>query len=49
MTHYKIDGKKTHDANNRFIMLAYGTLAILAHNAKDSERFGDIVTVKSIG
>lgn len=49
MTHYEIGGKKVHDANIVATMLAYSIPFILTHNTKDFERFGDIVTVESIG
>ncbi|MBX3617733.1 MAG: PIN domain-containing protein [Nitrosomonas sp.] len=48
MTRYQIGGKKIHDANIVATMLAYGIPAILTHNTKDFERFGDIVIVESI-
>jgi len=49
MTCYEIGGKKVHDANIVATMLTYGIPAILTHNTKDFERFGDIVIVESIG
>lgn len=48
MTHYEIGGKKVHDANIVATMLTYGIPAILTHNTKDFERFGDIVIVEDI-
>jgi predicted nucleic acid-binding protein len=46
MGNYPIGGKQVHDANIVATMLVYGIPCLLTHNAKDFERFGDIVTVE---
>ena len=46
MGNYPIGGKQVHDANIVATMLVYGIPCLLTHNARDFERFGDIVTVE---
>jgi predicted nucleic acid-binding protein len=46
MANYPIGGKQVHDANIVATMLIHGIPCLLTHNAKDFERFGDIVTVE---
>lgn len=46
MGNYPIGGKQVHDANIVATMLVYDIPCLLTHNARDFERFGDIVTVE---
>ncbi|MFA5982398.1 MAG: hypothetical protein WC782_00100 [Methylococcaceae bacterium] len=46
MGNYPIGGKQVHDANIVVTMLVYDIPCLLTHNARDFERFGDIVTVE---
>ena len=48
MGSYPIGGKQVHDANIVATMLVYGIPCLLTHNARDFERFGDMVTVEGI-
>jgi len=45
---FKIGGKQIHDANIVATMLAHDIPCLLTHNAKDFERFGEIVTIERI-
>ena len=48
MGDFKIGGKQIHDANIVATMLAHDIPCLLTHNAKDFERFGEIVTIERI-
>ncbi len=48
MGDFKIGGKQVHDANIVATMLAHDIPCLLTHNAKDFERFGEIVTIERI-
>ena len=48
MGDFQIGGKQVHDANIIATMQAYGIPALLTHNIKDFERFGEIVRVEGI-
>jgi len=48
MGDFKIGGKQVHDANIVATMLAYDIPCLLTHNAKDFERFGEILTIERI-
>ncbi len=48
MGSFKIGGKQVHDANIVASMLAYGVPALLTHNIKDFERFGDVIRIEGI-
>ncbi len=48
MANHPIGGKQVHDANIVATMLTYGIPCLLTHNARDFERFGDMVTVEGI-
>ncbi len=45
---FKIGGKQVHDANIVATMLAYEIPCLLTHNAKDFERFGELIRIESI-
>ena len=43
-----IGGKQVHDANLVATMIVHGIPALLTHNVKDFERFGERVTVEAL-
>lgn len=45
---FKLGGKQVHDANIVATMKAYGITALLTHNVKDFERFGEIIKIEKI-
>ena len=45
---YPLGGKQVHDANIVATMQAYGIPALLTHNVKDFERFGQTVGIEGI-
>jgi predicted nucleic acid-binding protein len=48
LANYKLGGKQVHDANIVAAMQAYGIPALLTHNTKDFERFGDAIRIERI-
>lgn len=48
LSDYKPGGKQVHDANIVATMQAYGIPALLTHNIKDFERFGQVVRIEGI-
>ena len=48
LANYKLGGKQVHDANIVATMRAYGIAALLTHNTKDFERFGDAIRIEGI-
>jgi len=48
MENFKIGGKQVHDANIVATMQAYGIPALLTHNTKDFERFGETIRIEGI-
>ncbi len=48
MGDFQIGGKQVHDANIVATMQAYGIPALLTHNTKDFERFGEIIRIEDI-
>jgi len=44
----KLGGKQVHDANIVATMQAYGIPALLTHNIKDFEQFGEVVRIEAI-
>ena len=48
METFPVGGKQIHDANIVATMQAYGIPALLTHNTKDFERFGEIIRIKAI-
>jgi predicted nucleic acid-binding protein len=48
LANYKLGGKQVHDANIVAAMQAYGIPALLTHNTKDFERFGDAIRIEGI-
>lgn len=48
LSNYTVGGKQVHDANIVATMQAYGIPAVLTHNGKDFERFGDVIRVEGI-
>lgn len=45
---FEIGGKQVHDANIVATMLTYEIPCLLTHNAKDFERFAEIISIESI-
>lgn len=45
---YKIGGKQIHDANIVATMLTNNIPCLLTHNAKDFERFGEVIRIEGI-
>ncbi len=45
---YKLGGKQVHDANVVATMQTYGIPALLTHNIKDFERFGEVIRIEGI-
>jgi predicted nucleic acid-binding protein len=48
LANFKLGGKQVHDANIVAAMQAYGIPALLTHNTKDFERFGDAIRIEGI-
>lgn len=48
MRDFKIGGKQVHDANIVATMQAHGVPALLTHNTKDFERFGDAIRIEGV-
>lgn len=48
LANQKLGGKQVHDANIVATMQAYGIPALLTHNTKDFERFGEVVRIEGI-
>lgn len=48
MEHFLIGGKQVHDANIVATMQACGVPALLTHNTKDFERFGEMIRIEGI-
>jgi predicted nucleic acid-binding protein len=48
MGDYKIGGKQVHDANIVATMQAYDIPCLLTHNAKDFERFEEVIRIEEI-
>jgi len=48
MRDFQIGGKQVHDANIVATMQAYGIPALLTHNTKDFERFGEVIRIEGI-
>lgn len=48
MRNFKIGGKQVHDANIVATMLAYNIPYLLTHNAKDFQRFGELIKIEEI-
>jgi predicted nucleic acid-binding protein len=48
LANYKLGGKQVHDANIVAAMQTYGIPALLTHNTKDFERFGDAIRIERI-
>lgn len=48
MNTYAIGGKQVLDANLVATMQAYGIPALLTHNTKDFERFGEVIKIEGI-
>jgi predicted nucleic acid-binding protein len=48
LANYKLGGKQVHDANIVATMQAYGIPALLTHNTKDFERFGEVIRIEGI-
>ena len=45
---YDIGGKQVHDANIVATMLSYNIPSLLTHNARDFQRFSDVVKIESV-
>jgi len=48
LANYKVGGKQVHDANIVATMKAYGITTLLTHNAKDFERFAELINIEGI-
>jgi len=48
LANQKLGGKQVHDANIVATMQAYGIPALLTHNTRDFERFGEVVRIEGI-
>ncbi|HEY5603194.1 MAG TPA: type II toxin-antitoxin system VapC family toxin [Gammaproteobacteria bacterium] len=48
LNNHKLGGKQVHDANVVATMQAYGIPALLTHNVKDFERFGEVIRIEKI-
>ncbi|WP_372720338.1 type II toxin-antitoxin system VapC family toxin [Immundisolibacter sp.] len=48
MGDFQIGGKQVHDTNIVATMQAYGIPALLTHNTKDFERFGEAIRIEGI-
>ncbi len=48
LKNHTLGGKQVHDANIVATMQAYGIPALLTHNVKDFERFGQVVRIEGI-
>lgn len=48
MGDFQIGGKQVHDANIVATMQAYGIPALLTHNTKDFDRFGEVIKIEGI-
>lgn len=48
LSDHKLGGKQVHDANIVATMQAYAIPALLTHNVKDFDRFGEIVRIEGI-
>lgn len=48
MGDFQIGGKQVHDTNIVATMQAYGIPALLTHNTKDFERFGEVIRIEGI-
>lgn len=48
LANHKLGGKQVHDANIVATMKAYGITTLLTHNAKDFERFAEIIMIEEI-
>ena len=48
MEDFAIGGKQVHDANIVATMQAYGIPALLTHNTKDFERFGEMIRIQGL-
>lgn len=48
MGEFPVGGKQVHDANIVATMQAYGIPALLTHNTKDFERFGEVIRIEGI-
>jgi len=48
MEDFKIGGKRVHDANIVATMQAHGIPALLTHNRKDFEPFGEMIRIEGI-
>ncbi len=48
MANFNVGGKQVHDANIVATMLAYDIPCLLTHNAKDFERFGEVIRIEGI-
>ncbi len=46
MEDFAIGGKQVHDANIVATMQAYGIPALLTHNTKDFDRFGEMIRIQ---
>jgi predicted nucleic acid-binding protein len=48
MDNFQIGGKQVYDANIVATMLAYSIPALLTHNTKDFERFGEMIRIEAL-
>ena len=48
MENFKVGGKQVHDANIVATMLVYDISCLLTHNAKDFQRFGELIKIEGI-
>jgi len=48
MGDFQIGGKQIHDANIVATMQAYAIPALLTHNTKDFERFGEVIRIEKV-
>ena len=48
MGDFQIGGKQVHDTNIVATMQAYGIPALLTHNTKDFERFGEVIRIEGL-